>query len=81
MHVTRRRRKEKPLSEFPGWGLEIMIGLCGENQIRSVIESERHSPREENPVEQSATHPIDGATADLDAVSGLVGFIGRFRRH
>ena len=41
MYVTRWGRKEAPLSQFPGWGVEIMMGLYGEQSVRSAIEAEK----------------------------------------
>lgn len=37
----RRRSHEPPLSEFPGWGLDIMMGLYGPETIRAVCDRER----------------------------------------
>ncbi|WP_018179129.1 hypothetical protein [Jongsikchunia kroppenstedtii] len=41
MQVTRRGRKELALSEFPGWGVEVMMGLYGQQQVLDAIEAER----------------------------------------
>jgi hypothetical protein len=41
MQVTRRGRKELALSEFPGWGVEVMMGLYGEQQVLDALEAER----------------------------------------
>src|SRR3546814_12845399 len=43
MYVTRWGRKEAPLSQFPGWGVEIMMGLYGEQSVRSAIEAEKNA--------------------------------------
>ncbi|WP_188588115.1 hypothetical protein [Gordonia jinhuaensis] len=45
MSVTNWRRKDLPLSEFPGWGLEMMMGLYGEQQIVQALESEAKGRR------------------------------------
>jgi hypothetical protein len=41
MYVTRWGRKEAPLSQLPGWGVEIMMGLYGEQSVRAAIEAEK----------------------------------------
>jgi hypothetical protein len=74
MYVTRWGRKEAPLSQFPGWGVEIMMGLYGEQAVRSAIEAEKISPTAARPAPSEVLPPVkevDPVQQDLDAVSGM----------
>lgn len=87
MYVTRWGRKEAPLSQFPGWGIEIMMGLYGEQSVKSALEAEKPAAaapeasarsasaiRHEAPVSQA-----DPVQQDLDAVSGMFRWLQRRR--
>ncbi|MCZ4548465.1 hypothetical protein [Gordonia rubripertincta] len=81
MYVTRWGRKEAPLSQFPGWGIEIMMGLYGEQSVKSAIEAEKPvtaAPEvPEVPVEPAPQ--VDPVQQDLDAVSGMFRWLQRRR--
>lgn len=55
MQAIRRSRKETALSEFPGWGVEIMMGLYGQQQVLDAIDAER-SGRADVLVEAPSSH-------------------------
>lgn len=78
MYVTRWGRKEAPLSQFPGWGIEIMMGLYGEQSVKSAIEAEKPvTAAPEVPVEPAPQ--VDPVQQDLDAVSGMFRWLQRRR--
>lgn len=93
MYVTRWGRKEAPLSQFPGWGIEIMMGLYGEQSVRSAIAAEKPSATSAMPATQAAdadgrntsNHEVtplphvDPVQNDMDAVSGMFRWLQRRR--
>ncbi len=89
MNVTRWGRKEAPLSQFPGWGIEIMMGLYGEQSVRSAMDAEKPSAASAQPMRDagiatgrdSATPVphVDPVQQDMDAVSGLFRWLQRHR--
>ncbi|MFW0787231.1 hypothetical protein AAFP35_22265 [Gordonia sp. CPCC 206044] len=40
-HRQRGRNRELPLSEFPAWGLEVMMGLYGPETVQKACADER----------------------------------------
>jgi hypothetical protein len=82
MYVTRWGRKEAPLSQFPGWGVEIMMGLYGEQSVRSAIEAEKNAPPPARPtphMEHPPMQDVDPVQQDLDAVGGMFRWLQRRR--
>lgn len=93
MYVTRWGRKEAPLSQFPGWGIEIMMGLYGEQSVRSAIAAEKPSAAPATPAPEAGdaegrnasnhevTQPlhVDPVQNDMDAVSGMFRWLQRRR--
>lgn len=81
MHVTRWGRKEAPLSQFPGWGVEIMMGLYGEQSVRSAIEAEKNasggSVRPAPGTDLPQPKDVDPVQRDLDAVGGMFRWLQR----
>lgn len=80
MYVTRWGRKEAPLSQFPGWGVEIMMGLYGEQSVRSAIEAEKGlstAPVTTDDVPEAGDR--DAQTRDGDAVGGKLRWLQRRR--
>ncbi|MFD0924297.1 hypothetical protein [Williamsia deligens] len=70
MRVTRRKEREIPLAEYPGWAVEVMMGLYGEKQVSEAIAA------------QTAPGPPAEAVevADLDAVESVFARVRAFRR-
>jgi hypothetical protein len=83
MYVTRWGRKEAPLSQFPGWGIEIMMGLYGEQSVRSALEAEKNVPpasaRPMADVDVAPVKEVDPVQQDLDAVGGVFRWLQRRR--
>jgi hypothetical protein len=83
MYVTRWGRKEAPLSQFPGWGVEIMMGLYGEQSVRSAIEAEKNASAGSSRLAAGADLPqpkdVDPVQQDLDAVGGMFRWLQRRR--
>lgn len=81
MYVTRWGRKEAPLSQFPGWGIEIMMGLYGEQSVRSAIEAEKPSATSAAPMPDEAIPAAqrDPVYQDIDAVNSLFRWLQRRR--
>lgn len=81
MYVTRWGRKEAPLSQFPGWGIEIMMGLYGEQSVRSAIEAEKPSATSVAPMPDEAKpeSQVDPVYQDMDAVNSLFRWLQRRR--
>ncbi len=83
MRVTRKKEQDRPLAEFPGWGLEIMMGLYGEEQVKTALSSEsvdpeRHRPSPHPPHPDAV--PTSSEAAEFDAVSSLFARVRRMRR-
>ncbi|MGZ8176560.1 hypothetical protein ACXVUM_01405 [Williamsia sp. SKLECPSW1] len=69
MRVTRRKERDIPLSEYPGWAVDIMMGLYGERPVADAIAAEGHP---------GAAEPA--AVADLAAVESVFARVRSFRR-
>ncbi|WP_328858486.1 hypothetical protein OG579_06310 [Williamsia herbipolensis] len=86
MRVTRKKRDERPLAEFPGWGLEIMMGLYGEQQVRDALAAECADDAPRQPVSDVATaaeHATQvGSTeaTEFEAVTSMLARVRRLRR-
>ncbi|MGU3293704.1 hypothetical protein [Williamsia sp. M5A3_1d] len=90
MRVTRKKRDERPLAEFPGWGLEIMMGLYGEQQVRDALAAEhvedlsRQTASETSSATDSAisgSAPIGSTEAtEFEAVTSMLARVRRLRR-
>lgn len=69
MRVTRRRGQDIPLGEFPGWAVDVMMGLYGEKQVTAAIAAESTTP-----------HPVEpGTRSDLDAVESFLSRVQAWR--
>lgn len=81
MYVTRWGRKEAPLSQFPGWGVEIMMGLYGEQSVRSAIEAEKGLSTPSAATDEGSDQTVDpaGRTRDDDAAGGRLRWLQRRR--
>lgn len=81
MYVTRWGRKEAPLSQFPGWGVEIMMGLYGEQSVRAAIEAEKGLSTQPVATDEVSDGVGDqGApTHDDEAVGGKLRWLQRRR--
>ncbi|GGF26417.1 hypothetical protein [Williamsia phyllosphaerae] len=83
MRVTRKKEQDRPLAEFPGWGLEIMMGLYGEEQVKTALSSESATPERHRPPTQAPHVDVDPASseaAEFDAVSSVFARVRRMRR-
>ena len=83
MRVTRKNEQDRPLAEFPGWGLEIMMGLYGEEQVKTALSSETATPERHRPsthTPQAPIGPTSSEAAEFDAVSSVFARVRRMRR-
>ncbi|GAA1461572.1 hypothetical protein [Williamsia maris] len=83
MRVTRKKEQDRPLAEFPGWGLEIMMGLYGEEQVKTALSSEPATPERHRPSSQAPsteTQTTGSEAAEFDAVSSVFARVRRMRR-
>ncbi|MGJ0120469.1 hypothetical protein ACQ7HM_14805 [Williamsia sp. MIQD14] len=85
MRVTRKKRDERSLAEFPGWGLEIMMGLYGEQQVRDALAAENAGDAA-RPSDPAVAAPADAApggsteATEFDAVTSMLARVRRLRR-
>ncbi|MEH3155488.1 MAG: hypothetical protein PGN29_09110 [Gordonia paraffinivorans] len=70
MRVTRRKDQDVPLAEYPGWAVDVMMGLYGEKQVAEAIAAEAPPIA---PAEPSAV-------ADLHAVESFLARVQTWRR-
>lgn len=70
MRVTRRKERDIPLAEYPGWAVDVMMGLYGEKPVADAIAAEG----------ASVPAPAPHATADLDAVQSFLSRVQAWRR-
>lgn len=80
MRVTRKKEQDRPLAEFPGWGLEIMMGLYGEEQVKTALTTEGATPERHRSTTPADNHPIGSEAAEFDAVSSVFARVRRMRR-
>lgn len=83
MRVTRKKEQDRPLAEFPGWGLEIMMGLYGEEQVKTALSSETATPERHRASTQTPhpdVVPTSSEAAEFDAVSSVFARVRRIRR-
>ncbi len=66
------------MSQFPGWGIEIMMGLYGEQSVKSAIEAEKPTTAAPD-ASMEPVAPADPVQQDLDAVSGMFRWLQRRR--
>ncbi|ORM36883.1 hypothetical protein BFL43_05865 [Williamsia sp. 1135] len=66
------------MSQFPGWGIEIMMGLYGEQSVKSAIEAEKPAATAPEASVESVPQ-ADPVQQDLDAVSGMFRWLQRRR--
>ncbi|WAC56234.1 hypothetical protein [Gordonia sp. SL306] len=93
----RGRHDELPLSEFPAWGLEIMMGLYGPETVQSAAQQEpagaalpepppshdqRVAPEETGEAGPTSPAPLSPLVLQLEAVNELVRYVERrIKRH
>ena len=70
VRVTRRKERDIPLAEYPGWAVDVMMGLYGEKPVADAIAAEG----------ASTPAPAPHATADLDAVESFLARVQAWRR-
>ncbi|MBE7161849.1 MAG: hypothetical protein INR72_11435 [Williamsia herbipolensis] len=70
MRVTRRKERDIPLAEYPGWAVDVMMGLYGERQVADAIAAET----------SHVAPPEPSAVADLDAVESFLTRVQAWRR-
>lgn len=70
MRVTRRKERDIPLAEYPGWAVDVMMGLYGEKPVADAMAAD------------ASTLPPSGpaAAADLDAVESFLARVQAWRR-
>ncbi|MYR04883.1 hypothetical protein GTV32_00375 [Gordonia sp. SID5947] len=92
-----RGRHELPLSEFPAWGLEIMMGLYGPETVQHAAQQDPPSPgvsprpaddlaelapEETAPTSPCVQQPLSPLVLQLEAVNELVRYVERrIKRH
>ncbi len=82
MRVTRKKEQDRPLAEFPGWGLEIMMGLNGEEQVKTALTTEATAATRPRPASEAIgeARPATSEAAEFDAVTSLFARVRRMRR-
>jgi hypothetical protein len=70
VRVTRRKEQDIPLAEYPGWAVDVMMGLYGERQVTQAIAAEAPAP--------APTEPL--VAADLDAVESFLARVSAWGR-